>query len=88
MAKIDRKMANSLLTASPLHPHCNDISSPLQATSRPPQSTASSSSLATLPSRIIRSLASASKCITLALSLEGWESSLGLPVVTIANLAA
>lgn len=29
MAKIDRKMANSLLTASSQHRHCNAVASPL-----------------------------------------------------------
>lgn len=87
MAKIDRKMANSLLTASSQHRHCNAVASPLQAASRSPQSTASSSSLET-SSGIILSLASASRCITLARSLAGWVSSRGLPVVTTANREA
>lgn len=68
-------------------PHCNAVAFPLQAASRSPQSTASSSSLET-SSGIIRSLASASRCITLARSLAGWVSSRGLPVVTTANREA
>lgn len=68
--KFIKHRRKTALNASPLHPHCNAVASPLQTASRPPQSTASLSSLATLPSRIIRSLASASRCITLARSLE------------------
>lgn len=30
MVKIDRKMANSPLNATPLHPHCNLVAPPLK----------------------------------------------------------
>lgn len=58
------------LSANSVQGVCIDSASPLQATSRSPQSTASSSSLA-IPSWSILSLASASRCITLARSLAG-----------------
>lgn len=58
------------LSASSVQGVCIDSASPLQAASRSPQSTVSSSSLAT-PSWSILSLASASRCITLARSLAG-----------------
>lgn len=85
--KIIKQCGKTSLNATPLHLYCNIGASPLQAASRPPQSTVSSSSLAT-PSRSILSLASASRCITLARSLAGWVSSRGLPVVTTANREA